>query len=1812
MVAISVSKLRRRKWQLKQIREKRNKNKKKRTLHNEYRKILYKKPKIVKHKIYTKRESRNRCRVIYERKRDNSIPFRGRNSRTEKIRTMNNINTKQWIIPFKDGKKPEPVINLTIDGKEIEGTIDTGATRVMMTSTMAERLWGTNYQVGLRSYAHRSVRDAQGNRVEVYGFKIANIEIGTHLKARYPVVIYKAQHDELLIGYTFLCDFNLNIYSSQGIGTNPNFEVVKKLNFAEEKLECTPMQTEVVQPKSIKTIKASIKFPIYWDKTDKNKAIGAPMVTHSEHLEPALYVTQLTCPYTYDILSPEQTINVLIDNSDGIEKLVVKKGQVIAHTEFLHEEVPPESINRILKNSSYSIGEETQPGEYKLHEQEEIKRYDYVDKINIKSNEPGTEEFCKDLLYNTEEFWSKSTFDMGKFDRKAHMTLKTTTPVWDKYRPINPNKEQQAQEIIDQLEKHNIISRANSPFCSQPVWCYKKYKDKEGKEAIAGEADYETPRALRLALDYRKINKLIASNCHFPNPSIRQILFKLKSAKYVSIMDLTNSYWHIELTESTKPILAFQTSTAQYVWQRLPQGTAPSMSIMAEAVQDTIYSGGIADCTTCYVDNIIVTSDNLENHKKDLARTIAAFQHRGWKANPAKSHVFINTECRLFGFHINLKDQTIGPDPQKVKAIMELPEPTNQKSARSICGSINYYSDLIPDLANLMMPLHEATKNNKFNWTKECKTNFELIKTKLAKLPVVFMPDFNQKMHLFTDAAMGQYLGYHISQYKPSLKKFVPIAWGSHKFSASEKSMSQPEAELFAIVHALIQESLLLGFSRVVVHTDCKSLTYLFRFAKICSKLTRWQLILASYDLEVYFEPSTSVGIQISDLLSRRPEKRMTNRKPKPSEIEELPNIPFQEGTNLTFQQAKEVIVKHLALLPPLTGEQIMKLSMLNDHDETIPPDQLECNAMIINKLANGNDKIEDYTKKNYQPQFVFTPDQMKYKDDISPSGRLLNFVLQEAPGLSLAALRQHQDQDLVFGPILRKMITDKKVYQNYAIKDGILLKEVQNWDLGPTYVICVPKSLSLELIGKFHYSIFGSHPDVKKLMANLKKRFFIKNLKNECIHITKTCQICIANKSFNKMHQPYGTKITVTGPRQIYALDICTVDTQATTIDPKLPSSFLIITDVWCLFSIAVPVNADISSRDILEKFSLHVTQPYGIPRVGILTDGAKNFSCQLSNTFTAVLGLHQFRISPYNARSNPAERINRAILSGLRYALQQHDLQPEVFKNIIHYIVLAWNTSVLSHLDFSPYQLFLSTNYEPAALTSFVTIQEANNLDYGDFISSLVKTQHIIENLVNERFQKTRDKRYKDKEKHSKRHIYSPGMQVMIKNRIDQTQRVHKLRPRYSGPYKIVREFENNVEVIDWRPNRKVQVIHKYKNEARNIPMFERYLIGKDRVKPCGDLTYYYDENLSRRFYQEFWDLIRDVQPITEVERIAKPSHYEDKVPDHRPSSLIFPAHIGVKHSPLAQTFPKKCRHGPNHFRQPRKKGTASTHTSSSPGSEDDEDKKYHSGNKNNTNSTQTPRQHTNGSTRSEELNQEEDQRYQSDNHSNANSDQDGNHGNANSDQDEHHSNTNSDNDENQRNGNDGTMENNNTKNDNSNDMENINLSSDEIEEAEIEIEEAQNKKPSKVKERTRTRKETQEENRPFTRSQGSLSQADPSQIGTKSIPKSQRTSRKRYDPKEDHRSQTKYSITKTYPKGIDYQTRQERIVSPHPPIREKWTTNTAVGTLTRSQLAQQSPSETEGDRYSSIKLPGGTNVLIPDLASQKSKNTKKSEKN
>ena len=93
----------------------------------------------------------------------------------------------------------------------------------------------------------------------------------------------------------------------------------------------------------------------------------------------------------------------------------------------------------------------------------------------------------------------------------------------------------------------------------------------------------------------------------------------------MSMVDLINGYLNIELTESSKPIFAFHCNNSLFVWERLPMGCSVAQGIMAEAVDRTVQEEGLTDCCQIYVDNLIVVSDSIKDHKRDLQRTFHAF-----------------------------------------------------------------------------------------------------------------------------------------------------------------------------------------------------------------------------------------------------------------------------------------------------------------------------------------------------------------------------------------------------------------------------------------------------------------------------------------------------------------------------------------------------------------------------------------------------------------------------------------------------------------------------------------------------------------------------------------------------------------------------------------------------------------------------------------------------------------------------------------------------------------------------------------------------------------------------------------------------------------------------------------------------------------------------------------------------------------------------------------------------------------------------------------------------------------------------------
>ena len=84
----------------------------------------------------------------------------------------------------------------------------------------------------------------------------------------------------------------------------------------------------------------------------------------------------------------------------------------------------------------------------------------------------------------------------------------------------------------------------------------------------------------------------------------------------------------------------------------------------------------------------------------------------------------------------------IKPNPEKIKAIVELPRPTNILGLQSFLGLVAFVRKFIPNCSKLIAPLTALLKKGvKFEWNFEREKNFEELKKRLTSAPLLQYPD---------------------------------------------------------------------------------------------------------------------------------------------------------------------------------------------------------------------------------------------------------------------------------------------------------------------------------------------------------------------------------------------------------------------------------------------------------------------------------------------------------------------------------------------------------------------------------------------------------------------------------------------------------------------------------------------------------------------------------------------------------------------------------------------------------------------------------------------------------------------------------------------------------------------------------------------------------------------------------------------------------------------------------------------------------------------------------------------------------------
>ncbi|XP_049867459.1 uncharacterized protein K02A2.6-like isoform X1 [Pectinophora gossypiella] len=188
---------------------------------------------------------------------------------------------------------------------------------------------------------------------------------------------------------------------------------------------------------------------------------------------------------------------------------------------------------------------------------------------------------------------------------------------------------------------------------------------------------------------------------------------------------------------------------------------------------------------------------------------------------------------------------------------------------KSFLGKVNYYGRFLKNMAKIITPLHECTKQNKFNWTKECNDAFNLIKQKLASVQNLWHYDPNLPLILTCDASHTA-LGAVLSNRDES-GVIRPIAYASKKLNSTELKYSTIDKEAMAIIFAVTKFYNYTYGRTFELETDNAALVRIFGSTKgipkmAAKRLQHYAIFLSAFNYKI---KHIKTNINPADFLSR-------------------------------------------------------------------------------------------------------------------------------------------------------------------------------------------------------------------------------------------------------------------------------------------------------------------------------------------------------------------------------------------------------------------------------------------------------------------------------------------------------------------------------------------------------------------------------------------------------------------------------------------------------------------------------------------------------------------------------------------------------------------------------------------------------------------------------------------------------------------------------------------------------------------------------------------------------------------------------
>ena len=922
-----------------------------------------------------------------------------------------------------------------------------------------------------------------------------------------------------------------------------------------------------------------------------------------------------------------------------------------------------------------------------------------------------------ELIGRNRDVFATNLTELGKTNLHTHK-IETGDALPVRQRPYrnSPKVEQEMNRQVEEMEAIGIIEPSTSMWQSPVVMVKKK-----------GGSD------MRFAVDYRNLNR-VTKQISFPLPTLENVFDKLGQAQanWFTTLDLASGFWQVPLHPETKEKTTFITNYGQkYNFTVLPFGlvNAPSTYQM---VMDKVLQGLNWKILLCYIDDIIIFSNNFDEHLQHLDLVFQRLRKANLTLKPSKC-TFSAQRVMYLGHY--LSRQGIEVDPTKVDAVKNFPQPKNPKSVRSFIGLCSFYRRFIKDFSKIAVPLHKLTvKDAPYEWTEKCEEAFQMLKNAMTSTPVLRFPDWNRPFILTTDASTTA-LSYILGQKDDKGKEFA-IAYGGRSLKGAELNYKIHELECLALVEGVRAYHHYLSNQPFTAITDNIAVKWLKTAHHSNPRLLRWSLCLQGYQYTI--QHRAGVLNKNADALSRRdynssdsPLSKVTEdcldevaifavnaQSPDPNE-DKLTNLPsFQtrpQGVEVEFEYA-------------------------NDSTPKLP---------VINTTSGANLALAQKECPDFSDIYTYLE-----SGEVPKQQKLAHKVLSESNHYVL------DDGVLfhIFTPRGRKISNDQAIIRQLA----------------------VPTNWREDVLLSYHDSLLGGgHQGFDRTYAAIRLKYYWPKMYAQIFDYVKTCDPCQHAKRHFQAHPAPLQNMPVVGRFDRWHMDI---------LGPLSSSSeghkyILVIVDSYTRWPEAFPLKSQ-EAEEISKVLYREIFSRYGAPRA-LLSDRGQNFMSKLVTAICQMFQVTRLHTSSYHPATNATcERLNSTLGQAMRaYCPNSNPDWP----NCLPGILMAYRmTPATQSTSLSPYFMVFGQQMQLPFDTALKP-QDTLPVKTQAQLKSILENLRLAEKIANENLDTARKASKSHYDKKAKLPPYQIGDSVLLYNPKVPKGESRKTHIKWVGPYYI-----------------------------------------------------------------------------------------------------------------------------------------------------------------------------------------------------------------------------------------------------------------------------------------------------------------------------------------------------------------------------------------------------------------------------------------